>query len=117
MQLCFLCKETNSAVFNLLKIPLEGQTFNLVLETFQDNLYPHWNVWLRKIWKTGWTRIYMFWIVLIVATAIVATGIITDFVRWDTLNRDFVSTNELSRAFLASFILVMDLLIVMQVCL
>ena len=117
MQLCFLCNETNSAVFNLLKIPLEGQTFNLVLETFQDKLYPHWNVWLRKIWKTGWTRIYMFWIVLIVATAIVATGIITDFVRWDTLNRDFVSTNELSRAFLASFILVMDLLIVMQVCL
>ena len=57
----------------------------------------------------------MFWIVLIIATAIVASGIITDFVRWDTLNRDFVSTNELSRAFLASFILVMDLLIVMQV--
>ena len=54
---------------------------------------------------------------LIVATVIVATGIISDFVKWDTLNRDFVSTNELSRAFLASFILVMDLLIVMQVCL
>lgn len=118
MQLCFLCKETK-CVLNLLKIPLQRQTFNLhvVLETFQDKLYPHWNVWLRKIWKTGWTRIYLFWIVLIVATAIVATGIITDFVRWDTLNRDFVSTNELSRAFLASFILVMDLLIVMQVCL
>ena len=86
--------------------------FNIVS---QDKLYPHWNVKLRKIWKTGWTRIYLFWIVLIVATAIVATGIITDFVKWDTLNRDFVSTNELSRAFLTSFILVMDLLIVMQV--
>jgi hypothetical protein len=46
---------------------------------------------------------------------IVATGITTDFVKWDDLNRDFVSTNELSRAFLASVILVMDLLIVMQV--
>ena len=57
----------------------------------------------------------MFWIVLIIATAIVATGIISDFIKWDSLNRDFVSTNELSRAFLASFILVMDLLIVMQV--
>lgn len=52
---------------------------------------------------------------LVVATVVVAAGIISDFVRWDTLNRDFVSTNELSRAFLASFILVMDLLIVMQV--
>lgn len=82
---------------------------------FQDKLYPEWNKRLRKIWKTGWTRIYMFWIVLIIATAIVATGIISDFIRWDSLNRDFVSTNELSRAFLASFILVMDLLIVMQV--
>lgn len=80
----------------------------------QDKLYPNWNKRLRKIWKTGWTRIYLFWVVLIIATAIVATGIITDFVKWDSLNRDFVSTNELSRAFLASFILVMDLLIVMQ---
>ena len=52
---------------------------------------------------------------LIIATVIVATGITTDFVKWDSLNRDFVSTNELSRAFLAAFILVMDLLIVMQV--
>lgn len=52
---------------------------------------------------------------MVAATAVVATGIISDFVNWDTLNRDFVSTNELSRAFLASFILVMDLLIVMQV--
>ena len=56
-----------------------------------------------------------FWIVLVAATAVVATGITTDFVRWDTLNRDFVTTNELSRAFLASFILIMDLMIVMQV--
>jgi hypothetical protein len=53
--------------------------------------------------------------VWILATLIVATGIITDFVKWDDLNRDFVSTNELSRAFLASVILVMDLIIVMQV--
>ena len=52
---------------------------------------------------------------LIVATAIVATGITTDFIKWDKLNRDFVTTNELSRAFLASFILICDLMIVMQV--
>ena len=48
-------------------------------------------------------------------TIVVSTAISTDYVNWDRLNRDFVATNELSRAFLASIILVMDLLIVMQV--
>lgn len=48
-------------------------------------------------------------------TIVVSTAISTDYVNWDRLNRDFVATNELSRAFLGSFILVMDLLIVMQV--
>ena len=45
----------------------------------------------KKFGKTGWTS-YLYvlsGLCLIVATAIVATGIITDFVRWDTLNRDF----------------------------
>ena len=37
-----------------------------------------------------------------------------DWINWDTLNQSFVATNEASRSFLASFILVMDLLIVMQ---
>ena len=48
-------------------------------------------------------------------TIVVSTAISTDYVNWDKLNRDFVASNELSRAFLASFILVMDLMIVMQV--
>ena len=48
-------------------------------------------------------------------TIVVTTAISTDYVNWDRLNRDFVASNELSRAFLASFILVMDLMIVMQV--
>lgn len=48
-------------------------------------------------------------------TIVVSTAISTDYVNWDRLNRDFVATNELSRAFLTSFILVMDLLVVMQV--
>ncbi len=39
----------------------------------------------------------------------------SDWINWDTLNDPFVATNEASRSFLASFILVMDLLIVMQV--
>jgi len=48
-------------------------------------------------------------------TIVVSTAVSTDYVNWDKLNRDFVASNEISRAFLASFILVMDLMIVMQV--
>ncbi|EDO34251.1 predicted protein, partial [Nematostella vectensis] len=80
----------------------------------QDKLYPHWNKRLRKWWQAGWNRIVMFWIVLIVATVIVATAITTDYLDWDRYNRWIVSSNELSRAFLAAIILVFDLCIVMQ---
>ncbi|KTF94277.1 hypothetical protein cypCar_00041445, partial [Cyprinus carpio] len=38
----------------------------------------------------------------------------TDWISWDNLNRGFLPSDEVSRAFLASFILVFDLLIVMQ---
>ena len=48
-------------------------------------------------------------------SAVVATAITTDYVNWDEISKDFMPTNELSRAYLASFILVMDLFIVMQV--
>lgn len=48
-------------------------------------------------------------------TIVVSTAISMDYVNWDRINRDFVASNELARAFLASFILVMDLMIVMQV--
>ena len=58
---------------------------------------------------------YMFWFVAFGMSAVVATAISTDYLDWDRISRDFMPTNELSRAFLASFILVMDLLIVMQV--
>ena len=61
-------------------------------------------------------RVKAFWFISISMTAIAVTGMTTKFVDWDKINQDFVSTNELSRAFLASFILVFDLLIVMQVC-
>ena len=53
---------------------------------------------------------------VIVSFTIVVTTIATNEVKWDKMNRDFMPTNEVGRAFLASFILVMDLLIVVQVC-
>ena len=52
---------------------------------------------------------------MFVSSFVVIFVIATDYIQWDKLNRDFLPTNELSRAFLASFILVMDILIVMQV--
>ena len=48
-------------------------------------------------------------------SVVVATAITTDYLNWDEISSDFMPTNEVSRAYLASFILVMDLLIVMQV--
>ncbi len=58
----------------------------------------------------------LFWLVLVILTAIVASAIISDHIRWDSINKDFIHTSEIGRGYLASFILVMDLLIVMQVC-
>ncbi|XP_023704147.1 uncharacterized protein LOC111862740 isoform X2 [Cryptotermes secundus] len=81
----------------------------------QDNLYPQWASCFRKIWRrSNIPRILIFWVGSVVATSVVVTLIVSDWISWDRLNRDFVATTELSRAFLASFILVMDLLIVMQ---
>ena len=42
-------------------------------------------------------------------------GITTDFVNWNTLSNGFASTNELARSFLASVIVILDVLVVMQV--
>ncbi|XP_049860353.1 transmembrane protein 117-like isoform X3 [Schistocerca gregaria] len=81
----------------------------------QDNLYPQWARSARAVWRrSNVPRILLFWVGSVVATAVVVTLIVSDWISWDHLNQDFLSTTELSRAFLASFILVMDLLIVMQ---
>uniref|UniRef100_A0A1B6CIG3 Transmembrane protein 117 n=2 Tax=Clastoptera arizonana TaxID=38151 RepID=A0A1B6CIG3_9HEMI len=81
----------------------------------QDNLYPEWAPAIRKIWRrSNIPRILIFWVGSVLATAVVVTLIVSDYISWDKLNRDFVASTELSRAFLASFILVMDLLIMMQ---
>ncbi|KAK8771224.1 hypothetical protein V5799_025532 [Amblyomma americanum] len=82
----------------------------------QDELYPGWAPTLRAFWQShGRTRIVVFWSVALLLSALVVSLIVSDRISWDYLNREFVATTELSRAFLASFILVMDLLIVMQV--
>ncbi|KAK1887814.1 Transmembrane protein 117 [Dissostichus eleginoides] len=65
----------------------------------QDQHYPDWGKAARRFWKQGNNRIVLF---------------CTDWISWDNLNRGFLPSDEVSRAFLASFILVFDLLIVMQ---
>ena len=82
---------------------------------FQEDHYPRWSPALRRFWRRGRNRVYAFWFISFSMSAVVATAITTDYLNWDEISRDFMPTNELSRAFLASFILVMDLFIVMQV--
>uniref|UniRef100_A0A673ZR61 Transmembrane protein 117 n=1 Tax=Salmo trutta TaxID=8032 RepID=A0A673ZR61_SALTR len=80
----------------------------------QDQHYPDWGKAARRFWKQGNHRIILFWTVLITLTSVVLLVISTDWISWDNLNRGFLPSDEVSRAFLASFILVFDLLIVMQ---
>ena len=87
----------------------------LPFSPFQEDHYPQWSPALRRFWRRGRNRVYAFWFVSFSMSAVVATAITTDYLNWDEISRDFMPTNELSRAFLASFILVMDLFIVMQV--
>ncbi|XP_023647209.1 transmembrane protein 117 isoform X1 [Paramormyrops kingsleyae] len=80
----------------------------------QDKHYPDWARRPRRFWKQGHNRIVLFWAVLVSLTSVVVLVISTDWISWDNLNRGFLPSDEVSRAFLASFILVFDLLIVMQ---
>uniref|UniRef100_A0A673Y4E9 Transmembrane protein 117 n=1 Tax=Salmo trutta TaxID=8032 RepID=A0A673Y4E9_SALTR len=80
----------------------------------QDQHYPDWGKAARRFWKQGNHRIILFWTVLITLTSVVLLVISTDWISWDNLNRGFLPSDEVSRAFLVSFILVFDLLIVMQ---
>ncbi|XP_064809082.1 transmembrane protein 117-like [Oncorhynchus masou masou] len=80
----------------------------------QDQHYPDWGKAARRFWKQGNHRIVLFWTVLIILTSVVLLVISTDWISWDNLNRGFLPSDEVSRAFLVSFILVFDLLIVMQ---
>lgn len=81
----------------------------------QDNTkYENWIPKFRAWWKKGLRRVYLFWAFSIILSIIVITAVCTHYINWDKFNRDVIYTNELGRAFLASFILVMDFTIVMQ---
>ncbi|KAH8025874.1 hypothetical protein HPB51_013579 [Rhipicephalus microplus] len=100
---------------SFMKVAACGTWLGDFLTAWMDELYPSWAPALRAFWQShGRTRIFVFWSVSLLLSAVVISLIVSDHISWDYLNREFVATTELSRAFLASFILVMDLLIVMQ---
>lgn len=81
----------------------------------QEKLYPNWAKPVKNWWNRRYNRIILFWIIVVVTTFIVIFIIATNYIDWDRLNRGLLPSNEVSRSFLASFILVMDIMIVMQV--
>lgn len=104
---------------NILFVAGNEYNFNVIIQVtdvmLQERFYPEWARGARAWWNRGKHRIILFWMMALLATIIVVIVISTDWIRWDRINASFLATNELSRAFLASFILIMDLLIVMQV--
>lgn len=80
----------------------------------QEDKYPDWMVTVRRWWNRGYNRVIAFWFVIICLTVLVVCFITTDIIDWDQINNGMVSTNELSRSFLAANILVFDLIIIMQ---
>ncbi|KAM3608938.1 uncharacterized protein V6R79_007198 [Siganus canaliculatus] len=99
---------------HLQPFPADGWEHEVTDMMLQDQHYPDWGKAARRFWKQGNNRIVLFWTVLISLTSVVVLVISTDWISWDNLNRGFLPSDEVSRAFLASFILVFDLLIVMQ---
>ena len=50
-------------------------------------------IYQRKLWrKNNAIRIGVFWIVSLLTLALVIMIIVTDWVTWDRLNRDFVAS-------------------------
>ena len=105
----------NGSVSSLTSTTLCDMTFQVTDMMLQEKLYPGWAVRVRAWWVRRYHRIILFWVVTLVTSFVVIFTISTDYISWDKLNHDFLPTNELSRSFLASFILVFDIMIVMQV--
>ncbi len=73
-----------------------GGIFTALIVTdmmLQDNLYPEFAPTLRKFWRThSAIRIGIFWSFAALVTAVVVVIIVTDWIHWDTINKDFVSS-------------------------
>lgn len=59
----------------------------------QDNLYPEWAPLFRRLWRrSNVPRILIFWVGSVLATTVVVTLIVSDYISWDKLNRDFIAS-------------------------
>lgn len=70
---------------------------------------------IRRWWKDSHLRIATFWLMWLTCWAVFVTGITTNFMKWEEMNKNFATTDELSRTYLASSIIVLDLIVIMQV--
>lgn len=92
-------------------------TFYMVLDVIlQEKLYPSLFKKLRKWWNKKYNRIYLFYTTLVIASiAVIFLFTIANKSHFFTPEQSIaVINNELSRAILASFILMIDLAIFMQ---
>nr|KAG5685607.1 hypothetical protein BaRGS_022171 [Batillaria attramentaria] len=102
--------------WSLLKVVLwlSGTVVGLIIGKLFFHTFLFNKIFRLRMFNDDKGRIILFWIIVAVSSFIVIFVIATDYIQWDKLNHDFLHSNEVSRAFLASFILVMDIVIVMQ---
>lgn len=124
MTICDLSRETGfpdvissfHCDSTLFKSPLflKFRVLDLVL-SHQQRRYRCWVKDLRYFWRNGKLRIIAFWFITTTTAVVSVIAVSLDFLKWDSMNKNLPSSNEVSRSFLASFIIVCDLVIIMQV--
>jgi len=80
----------------------------------QDHHYPDWAAKFRKVWQRKYVRICAIWGIVIGVTAAAVTAIAVDFIEWDKMAENLAPADELGRIYLATFIIIFDLLIITQ---
>lgn len=81
----------------------------------QEQHYPEWGSTLRKYWRKNYVRIPIVWVIGVTITSVAITAITVDYISWDNMSMSFNAANELGRAWLSAFIVVLDVLIITQV--
>lgn len=81
----------------------------------QEQHYPEWGSTLRKYWRKNYVRIPIVWVIGVTITSVAITAITVDYISWDNMSMSFTAANELGRAWLSAFIVVLDALIITQV--
>ena len=86
-----------------------------ILLQFQEKKYSKVFVRIRAFWCKGNQRMVIFWLMTMGSTILIVTAITTDFIHWDQLHKHFITTDEFSRACLASAAIFLEILVLIQV--